>query len=450
MKERETFGRFGAVMAMAGSAVGLGNLWRFPYLLGEYGGAAFLVLYLVCALFIALPIFICEFVIGRRSNSNCLGAFKKLSSGSGAWKYSGILNVVTTTIILCFYCVIGGWCIEYFFKACIFGFDGGVSRDEIANIFSDFVTSVWPPLTGFIIFAVMTCFIVMRGIKNGIERFGKVAMPVLCLVILAIAVYVAFLPGAKEGYIYMFRPDFSKLTANVFLAALGQSFFSLSLGCGCIITYASYVRKEDDIVFHGVGTTLIDIMFAIIAGCAIMPAVFAFGVDPASGPSLVYETLPFIFSLMPAGNAVAIVFFGVLLAATLTSSISMCEVGVAYLTEELGYSRKRSVIMLLSIVLAVGGLCSLSFGPLSSFKIFGYGIFDICDKLSSNVLMIAGALLIVIFVGWKMKRADVMDEFTSGGKYRRNEKLFRPAYFLIRYVAPAAITAIFAAGLLLG
>lgn len=449
MTQKEQFGRFGAIMAMAGSAVGLGNLWRFPYLLGEYGGAAFLMVYLVCALLIALPIFFCEFIIGRRSGANCMGAFRVLSDKKGLWNKIGFLSVLTCTLIFSYYSVIGGWCVEYFFKACTFSFDASMSSDDLSDVFSDFVTSVWPPIFGFVMFAAMTCFIVSRGVKSGIERFGKVAMPVLALVIVAIAVYVSLLPGAENGYRYMFETDFSKIDSSVIMAALGQSFFSLSLGCGCIITYSSYIKKEDNIMFHSVGTTIIDIVFAMIAGCAIMPAVFAFGVNPGAGPSLVYEALPFIFSRMPAGNFVAIVFFGALLVATLTSSISMCEVGVAYLTQEKGMSRNKSVTIILAIAMAIGSLCSLSFGPLSKVQIFGKSIFDACDSFASNVLMIVGAMFIVLFVGWRMKRSDVYDEFISGGLKPRNSRIFGCVYFIIRYIAPVAILVIFLTGLFL-
>lgn len=447
MAEREKFGRFGAMMAMAGSAVGLGNMWRFPYLLGEYGGAAFLLVYLACALLIALPIFIGEFVIGRRSSKNCMGAFRALSDGKGIWNNCGILFVITCTIILSFYSVIGGWSLEYFFKACTFTFHEGISSDELSGIFSGFVSSVWPALTGFLMFLWLTVYIVRKGIKSGIERFGKIVMPVLALIVIAIAIYVFMLPGSTSGYEYMFKADFSKLNGSVILAALGQSFFSVSLGCGCIITYASYVAKKDDMMRHSVTITVIDIIFALISGCAIMPAVFAFGLDPQAGPSLVYETLPFIFSRMPAGSVVAIVFFGALLVATVTSSISMCEVGVAYLTQERGYSRRKSCYIIAAFTIVLGSLCSLSFGPLSHVTVFGKNIFDMCDSLSSNFLMIAGALLVVYFVGWKMKREDVFDEFASGHDNAKGTLVFRISYFLIRYVAPIAILVIFLQGI---
>lgn len=443
MENKEKFGRFGAIMAMAGSAVGLGNMWRFPYLLGEHGGAAFLFVYMLFALLIALPLFLCEFIVGRRGGANCRGAYEKLSGGKGGWKHLGLLAVITCTIIFSYYSVIGGWCIEYFFRSCTFGFSADLTSEDLSNVFSSFVTSVWPPLLGFVFFVVLTCAIVRRGVKNGIERFGKVAMPILALIVVAIAVYVAFLPGAREGYIYMFKPDFSKLDGSVLLDAMGQAFFSLSLGCGCIITYASYVRKKENILTHSVETSVIDVVFAIIAGCAIMPAVFAFGVNPGSGPSLVYETLPFIFSRMPAGNFIAIIFFGALLVATLTSSISMCEVVVAYFTQEKGLSRNKAIALITAIAIAVGSLCSLSFGPLSSFTINGSILFDFFDSMASNFFMVIGAMTVSIFVGWKMKKADVFDEFTSGGTKKFNTRVFPVVLFLIRYVTPIAILVIF-------
>lgn len=447
MKEREEFGRFGALMAMAGSAVGLGNLWRFPYLLGEYGGAAFLIIYLACALLIALPIFFGEFIIGRRSGLNCMGAFNKLSGGKGQWKHAGLLFVATCTLILSYYSVIGGWCIEYFFKACTFSFEPDMSSEDLAGMFNSFVSSVWSPLLGFVFFVAITGHIVSRGVKSGIERFGKIAMPILAFIVVTMAVYVYFLPGSHVGYSYMFKADFSKLDGSVILAALGQSFFSLSLGCGCIITYASYMKKGENIVYHSVSTTLVDIFFALIAGCAIMPAVFAFGVDPSAGPSLVYETLPFIFSRMPMGSVVGIIFFGMLLVATITSSISMCEVGTAYLVQEKGISRRKASMIICAISLVLGTVCSLSFGPLSGYTIGGKIIFDIFDICASNFLMIAGALLVVLFVGWKLKRSDVYDEFISGGKKKKNAVYFGLTYFLIRYVAPLAVLVIFIQGL---
>lgn len=448
MKERETFGSFGALMAMAGSAVGLGNLWRFPYLVGQNGGAAFILVYIVFVVLIAMPIFFAEFLLGRRGRSNCAGAFNTFAPGT-KWKWAGILSVVAPALIVSYYSVIGGWSFQYLLKACEFEFNSAASQEHISTMFSDFVASVWPPLLGFLIFITGVAYVTAKGVKKGIERFGNVAMPVLFFIVIGIAVYTGVQPGAAKGYEYLFKPDFSKLTAQSYVDALGQAFYSLSLGCCCILTYASYVKRKDNMMRHCVSTSLIDLGFALIAGCAIMPAVFANGVNPGQGPSLVYETLPFIFSRMPGGNVVAIVFFVGLLAAAITSAISMYEVVVAYIAEEFKISRKKSVWLVWRFAVVLGALCSLSFGPLKNVKLGNLTIFDICDKLTSNVLMIMGALLIVIFVGWKMKRSDVMDELNDGGASKHSPLLLSIIYNLIRFVAPVAIIAIFICGLLL-
>lgn len=443
---REKFGRFGALMAMAGSAVGLGNLWRFPYLLGENGGAAFLLLYIVFAFCFALPVFISEFIIGRRSGVNCFKAFGKLSKKESPWKYVGLVGL-GSIIITSYYSVVGGWCLEYLFKSCTFEISPDNSAEEISDIFQGFVSSVWPPLIGHVMFLGISIYIVSKGVKKGIESFGKIAMPALFVIVIGIAVYVAFLPGASEGYRYMFRPDFSKIDGNVVAAALGQSFFSMSLGVGCIMTYASYVNKGDSVVRHSFSTSLIDLLFAIIAGCAIMPAVFSFGVDSASGPSLVFETLPFIFARMPGGSVISILFFLALLVAALTSEVSMIEVVEAYLIEERKLSRKKASTIVFCFAFILGCLCSLSFGPLSGIKLFDHTIFDFCDTLTSNVLMTLGALFTVLFVGWRMDKSDLKDEFVFGDRSRLSTRLFPYFYFLIRYIAPLAILAIFISGI---
>jgi NSS family neurotransmitter:Na+ symporter len=289
---------------------------------------------------------------------------------------------------------------------------------------------------------------VVFGIKGGIEKFSKVMMPLLFVIVLGIAIYSLTLPGAQKGVEYLFNPDFSKIDAKACAAALGQAFFSLSLGFGTIMTYASYVDKKENIMFQSTATAVSDLMFALIAGMAIMPAVFAFGLNPQSGPGLVFETLPYVFGQMPAGGLVAILFFAALLVAALTSSISMLEVAVAYLVEEKKFSRAAACTVLFVVCWIVGALCSLSFGPLSHIKIDGGNLFDFFDNLSSNILMTLGSLLTVLFVGWRLKKTDVYDEFTNGGTLSRNAKLFGVLWFLIRYVCPLAIISIFISGLL--
>ena len=446
--KRDSFGsRFGALVAMAGSAVGLGNLWRFPYLVGENGGAAFIVVYIVLLFIICLPIFISEFVVGRRSQKNAFAAFRDLSGGT-AWRWVGLITVIVPLIVLSYYSVIGGWSIDYLLKSLSFSFTGGESQNAINTMFTDLVTSTWTPLISLTAFLLATTLIVMVGIKDGIEKFSKVMMPLLFFIVIGIAVYSMTLPGAKAGLDYLFRPDFSKIDAKVCAAALGQAFFSLSIGFGTILTYASYVDKKENTLFQSSATAISDLAFALIAGMAIMPAVFAFGLNPQSGPGLVFETLPYVFGQMPAGGVIAILFFIALLVAALTSSISMLEVAVAYLVEEKNFSRVAACLVLFAICMVIGIFCSLSFGPLSDFKIAGRTIFDFFDNLSSNVLMTLGSLLTVLFVGWKLKKTDIYDEFTNGGTISTNVRIFGVLWFLIRYICPLAVIAIFISGLL--
>lgn len=447
--QRDSFGsRFGALVAMAGSAVGLGNLWRFPYLVGENGGAAFIVIYIALSFLICLPIFISEFVVGRRSQKNAYAAFRDLS-GDSAWKWVGLFTIIVPLVVLSYYSVIGGWSIEYLVKSCTFSFTGNVSQAAMNTMFTDFVSSPWTPLIFHTVFLLVTTLIVVIGIKNGIEKFSKVMMPILFFIVIAIAIYSLTLPGAGKGVDYLFNPDFSKIDAKSCAAALGQAFFSLSLGFGTMMTYASYVDKKENILNQSTATAVSDLTFALIAGVAIMPAVFAFGLDPQSGPGLVFETLPFVFSQMPAGGFVAILFFIALLVAALTSSISMLEVAVAFLVEEKKLSRIAACSILFVICWVVGAVCSLSFGPLSEVEIGGRNLFDFFDNLSSNVLMTLGSLLTVIFVGWCLKKTDIYDEFTNGGTLRTSVRIFGMLWFLIRYVAPVAIISIFVTNLVL-
>ncbi|MCM1177318.1 MAG: sodium-dependent transporter [Clostridium sp.] len=448
--ERENFGsRFGVLMAMAGSAVGLGNLWRFPYMVGTNGGAAFIFVYILSVFLLCLPILCAEAIVGRRSQKNAFRAFDSLAPGT-PWKWAGIIMVLTPMIVVSYYSVIGGWSVEYFLKSLMFDFTGSAHTQEgLGHIFGDYISSVWRPLVEHTVFLGITAIVVVRGVKNGIEKFGKVMMPLLFLIVIAIAIRSLTLPGAGEGLSYLFRPDFSKIDGPVCMAALGQAFFSLSVGFGIMMTYSSYISKKENIAASSSYTAIADFIFALIASCAIMPAVFSFGLSPQAGPGLVFETLPFIFSKMPMGGVIAILFFLALLVAALTSSISIFEVGVAYLVEERNMTRKAAALIVYAITWSVGIVCSLSFGPLSDFHIFGETVFNLLDKLSANLLMTTGALTIVLFVGWKMKRSDVMDEFTNGGTLAGNRRIFPYLYFVIRYLAPAAIVMVLISGLFL-
>lgn len=447
--KRENFGsRFGAIMAMTGSAVGLGNLWRFPYMVGVYGGAAFVLVYIIVVFLLCLPILNSEMITGRHGQTNAFGAFRKLAPGTG-WKWAGVLMIFTPLVVLSYYSVIGGWSIEYLYKSVCFDFTAvSRTREDLDGIFSGYISSVWAPIAGHTVFLGATALIVVLGVRKGIENFGKVMMPLLFVLVILIAVRAATLPGAGEGFAYLFRPDFSKITPEVCAAALGQGFFSLSVGFGIMLTYASYMNKSDSIGKSSLLIATSDLLFALIASCAIMPAVFAFGLSPEAGPSLLFEVLPFIFSQMPAGEVIAILFFVALLVAALTSSVSILEVGVAWLVEEKHMSRKKASLVIFVGTWILGVICSLSFGPLSHIRIFGDIIFDFLDKFSSNVLMTVGALVIVLFVGWKMKKEDVRSEFTNGGTLRTEGRLFGIMYFIIRYAAPAAILVIMISNLI--
>ena len=452
MKQRENFGsRMAVIMAFAGSAIGLGNIWRFPYLVGQDGGAAFVVIYVLATLFISLPIFFAESVVGRRTGANCRGAFIELGKGT-AWPYLGFLMVFTPLWIVSYYSVVGGWSLEYLIQAVRLDFIH-TAPDAMSGSFERFISRTWAPLGFHLAFLAVTVAIVALGVKSGIEKFSKICLPVLFALVVLIAVYSLTLPGAQKGLAYLFKPDFSKVTIGTCLDALGQSFYSLSLGMGIIITYSSYVSKKENLMASGVGTAVSDMLFAILAGVAIMPAVFAAGIEPGSGPGLIFDTLPYIFAQMGLqmpwiSSLAAILFFLTILFAALTSSISLIEVGVAYLTEERGFKRGWACVLLFVVTGALGGLCSLSFGPLADVKVFGMGFFDLFDTVASNVLLTVGGLLVVLFVGWKMPKADVYDELTNGGTKRRNVRLFNFFYFLIRYVAPVGVLVLILSNLL--
>ncbi len=444
-RKRETFGsRFAVVMAMAGSAIGLGNIWRFPYMAGEYGGAAFIIVYIAASLILALPIFFAESIIGRRSGLGTFGAMEKLAPGTG-WKWVGLLTVLSPIIILSYYSVVGGWSVEYLFKSFEFA---RMQESEVTGFFGLFISSAWMPILAHTAFLLLVGGVVLGGVRKGIEQFTKITMPVLFVLILVIAIYGLSLPGSGKGVEYLVKPDFSKLTPSTVTAAMGQAFFSLSLGVGTILTYSSYMKKDENILVSGLGTAGFDLFFAILAGFAVMPAVFAAGIAPGAGPGIVFETLPYIFNKMGAASpllctGISFLFFFTILAAALTSAISMMEVGVAFLTEEKEMHRWSAVLLITGFAWIVGVLCSLSFGPLSGVKILGNSIFDFLDKLCSNWLLPLGGLLFTLFVGWKMSPSDVFDEFTNSGTLKANKAVFKTVMLLIRYVAPAGIIAVF-------
>ena len=409
-------------MAMAGSAIGLGNIWRFPYMVGEYGGAAFILVFILCSFLLSFPIFLAEAVIGRRTHANAIGAMKKLAPGSG-WSVLGYLSVITPMVIVSYYSIVGGWSIEYFFKS-------------FSLNFGDFRPTGWVPLIFNTVFLACSAGIVAFGVKDGIEKFNKISIPLLFFLIVLIMIYSVNMPGAEKGIDYLIKPDFSKITGRTFAFALGQSFYSMSLGMGIVITYSSYVHKDENLVASGAGTVIAALLFSVLAGFAIMPAVFSAGIAPSSGPGLVYQTLPHVFTGIGATSSpliatiVAVLFFFSVVVAAMTSSISLIEVGVAYLVEEKGIKRGKAcfLVFLLAWVL---GLAS----------VFSMDAFGKVDAFSSNFLLTVGVMLVVLFVGWKMEKSEIREELTNQGTV--NNKVFGLFYFLIRYVAPIVVMIIF-------
>lgn len=449
---REQFSsKLGVIAAAAGSAVGLGNIWKFPYEAGENGGGAFIVLYIFFTLSIGLPIMISEFVIGRKARANPVGAFKKLAPGT-PWFVTGILGVVTSFMILSFYGVVAGWTLEYIFLGLTNGLKNQ-SPAELKDTFDTFVSNPIKPIIFQAIFMVLTAWVVLAGVKNGIERITKILMPVLFIIIIILCIRSvtlglnvdkttgAIIGSSFDGLQFLFKPDFTKVNIDVILNALGQAFFSLSLGMGTIITYGSYVRKNNILTNTALEVTILDTLIALLAGVAIFPAVFYFGVTPSEGPSLVFTVLPSIFQQMMGGYFWTLAFFILLAVAALTSSISLLEVAVSYFSEELKLDRKFATILTTVLITMLGVACSLSLSEWSSFTIAGNNIFDMIEKVSSNVLLPLGGLFIALFIGWYYRRNDFIDELSNCGTLKI--KFFRLFFFIIKFIAPIAITVIF-------
>ena len=440
-QKRENWGsRLGFIMAAAGSAVGLGNIWRFPYMTGENGGGAFIIIYLAFALIIGLSIMLAEFTVGRRSGLAAVGAYK---STSDKWTFAGALGVLSGFFIMGFYPVVGGWALAYVVKS----FSGLLAAPEaIGDVFGGFITNPAQPLIWMLIFLAMNVVIVAKGISGGIEKAGKILMPTLFILFIFIAIRSVSLPGAGAGLEFLFKPDWSVVTGQTFLAALGQAFFSLSLGMGCMITYGSYLNKQENLQSNALIVTLMDTGVALLAGIAIFPALFAFGMEPAAGPGLVFVVVPSIFAEMGGmGVLFSAIFFIALAVAALTSSVSLLEVVVAYLMDQKGMERKKAVYGSSAIMVVLGVLSSLSLGIMSGVTVFGVGAFDFFDILTDKIFLAIGGLLLAIFVGWVLKKEDLKDELTNGGTIKFG--LFEAWYNLVKYVIPVAIAIVAFAGI---
>lgn len=442
--ERDSFtSKFGVIAAAAGSAIGLGNIWRFPYVTGENGGGAFLLIYLLFVLAIGLPVMISEFVIGRSAQKNPYGAFKMLSPRR-PWYLIGLMGVGAAFMILAFYTTVAGWTLEYFYQA-ITGNLSGKNDAELTRMFDDFLQGSFRPILWFVIFMAFTALIILSGVRKGIEKYTKILMPLLLVLLIALCIRSLTLEGSGAGLRFLFNPDFSKITPKVILEALGQAFFSLSIGMGTLITYGSYIRKKENLASSAFFVVSADTMIAVIAGIAIFPALFALGGSPASGTGLVFIVIPAIFQKMPLGDVFALVFFILLAVAALTSTISVLEVIVAYLAEELRMTRRKATVVATLTVSALGMLTVLSLGSLGNIKLLGRNIFGLLEYLTSNIMLPLGGFFIVMFIGWFYSRKKTRDELTNNGELKAG---YMPFYmFLVKFVAPIAIAIVFMYGL---
>ena len=440
MAERGNFGsKLGVILATAGSAVGLGNVWRFPYMTGQNGGAAFIIIYLVCILILGIPGMVSEFIVGRHSQTNAARAYATFSSGK-AWGLVGILGILTSTIILGFYAVVAGWCLHYLGASAIGRLKGDASF--VQTYFQTFSSDPIKPAALGVAFILVTHFIIVRGVRNGIERASKLLMPLLFILLLIIVVASCSLPGASKGIEFLLMPDFSKVTGKVFLEALGQAFFSLSLGTACLCTYASYFSRQTKLLHSATQIALIDFFIALMSGLMIFPAAFSVGLQPDSGPSLIFITLPNVFqqafSFMPmVGYVISIMFYALLVFAALTSTISMHEIGTAFFHEELHISRSKAAWVLTIVCSILAVFCSMSVGQLD-IQVLGKSLMDFCDFVTAQVMLPTGALLTSILVGWFASKRIVREEFTN---YETSgTKVYFSFYmFCVRYIVPVCI-----------
>ncbi len=462
-RAREVWGsRVGFILAAAGSAIGLGNIWRFTYVMGNNGGAAFILIYLVCIALIGVPLFLAELTVGRRTHRNPVGAFRVLRPGS-AWPLVGAMGVLAGFLILSYYSVVAGWVLAYAVESPLGIISGLSTPAETQAHFDGLTGSAWKSLGYHGLFMLLTILIVMRGIKGGIERASKVLMPGFFLLLLVLIARGLLLPGSGAGVEFLLRPDFSKISPGVFLMALGQAFFTLSLGMGAMITYGSYLSRDNDLPRSSVEVAGMDTLVAVAAGFAIFPALFAFGMEPEQGPGLIFVTLPGVFHQMPAGALFATIFFALVLVAALTSAISLLEVCTTYFIDERSWSRTRAAWVLGGITFALGIPAALAKGPWADWSIAsllgatsGEGLlgnistlqldwFDLVGSITSNYMLPLGGLLTAIFVGWFWNPEEVGREVRAG---RPGFRLLQTWMNLLRWVAPLVIAEVLLLGLL--
>jgi neurotransmitter:Na+ symporter, NSS family len=431
--------RLGFILAAAGSAVGLGNVWKFPYITGENGGGAFVLVYLVCIAVVGLPIMMAELMIGRHTRRNAVGAFMKLAGQRSPWIAAGWISVAAAFIILSYYSVVAGWTLDYVYRAFAGSFSGQPA-EAIEGIFGGLIGDGSRQLFWHLIFISLCLGIVIGGVRKGIERWSRILMPILLFLLLLLFVNGMMSPGACEGITFMFRPDFGRLTAGAILEAMGHAFFTLSLGMAAMITYGSYLSRSEDLLSTSLRVVSLDTVIALMAGLAIFPIVFSAGMEPAAGPGLIFKTIPVVFSKIPGGYFLAIVFFLLLAFAALTSAISLLEAQVAYLIDERRWGRRRATSFLTGLAFFTGIPTALSYNILADWKIIGdRSFFDSADLLASNYLLPLSGLLIAIYVGWIWNDAQEKEELIAGGA----GWVFPTWHFLIRFITPVAVAVVF-------
>ena len=427
--------KLGFILSAAGSAIGLGAIWKFPYITGQNGGGAFLALFILFTVILGLPLLLAEFTIGRSGGGNALSAFKKLAPRT-PWYGIGILGMITCFILLSFYSVIGGWIIIYLYKV-ITGELSSIQSAGYDQLFETTIANTPLSLSMQFIFMLITILVVSKGIQNGIERMSKIMMPALAILFFILVARSITLPHAMEGIRFLFQPDFHKVTSHTVLEAMGQSFFTLSLGVSVMVTYSTYLSKKESLPKSAISILVMNIAVVLLAGLAIFPAVFAFDMEPDAGPVLLFHVLPSIFSQLPYGMLFFCLFLIVFLFAALTSGFSMLEIIVAIISKGDKRKRKISAWIIGLAIFAFGIPSALSYGVLAEFKIFNRTFFDLADYTVSNILMPIGALLIAIFVSWIMKKSTVFAEIQEGSQMKKG--LIQSWYFLLRYVVPIFI-----------
>lgn len=427
--------RLGFVLAAAGSAVGLGNIWKFPYIAGENGGGAFVLVYLLCITFVGLPIMMAELMLGRHTRKDAVGAFVALEPERRWWHTPGWISVAAAFIISSYYSVVAGWTLDYIFRA-VMGSFSGESASVIESMFGTLLADGGRQSFWHLIFMLLCLGVVVGGVQKGIERWSKILMPILLVLLALLFVNGMLSSGARQGLEFMFRPDFAKLTPGSILEALGHSFFTLSLGMAAMITYGSYLNRNENLFGASIRVAVLDTVIALMAGLALFPIVFAVGLEPGAGPGLIFQTIPVVFSQITGGYVFSIMFFLLLSFAALTSNISLLEAQIAYFIDERGWSRKKATLTIGALAFSVGIPTALSSNVMEGITFIGErNFFDSADLIASNYLLPIAGLLIAVYVGWFWRGSEEKEELVSCGGW-----VYPVWHWLIRYVAPVAVT----------